>query len=81
MGDIEIVYLPANVTSLIQPMDQDVIESLKRQNRRKLLTAFSEDGNSDLSVIDILKSINVKDIIYMIAESWSENSESTLIKS
>ena len=44
------------------------------------MTAVSEDDNSDLNVIDLLKSINVKDIIYMIADSWSEISECTRIK-
>ena len=45
------------------------------------MTTLSEDSNSDLSVVDLLKSINVKDVIYMIAESWSKISESILIKS
>ena len=30
-------YLPPNVTSLIQPMDQGVLESLKRRYKKKLL--------------------------------------------
>ena len=62
-------------------MDQGVIESLKRQHRRKFLTALSENDNSDLIVINLLKSINLNDAIYTIAESWSEISESILIKS
>ena len=33
-------FLPPNVTSLIQPMDQGVLESLKRCYRRKLLEKF-----------------------------------------
>ena len=69
VGDIEVFYFPANVTSAVQPMDQGMIESFKRRYRRKLLTALIEDGNSDLSVIVSLKSINLKDVIYMIAES------------
>lgn len=36
-GDIRVHYLPANVTSLIQPMDQGAIETLKWHYRRKLL--------------------------------------------
>ena len=43
-----------------------MIESLKKQYQRKLLTALSEDGNSDLRGIDLLKSINVNNLY----DSW-----------
>ena len=43
VGDIEVVYLPANETSLIQPMDHGVMERLKRRYRRKLLIVLSEE--------------------------------------
>ena len=38
-ADKEIIakFLPPNVTSLIQPMDQGVLESIKRRYKRKLL--------------------------------------------
>lgn len=80
-GDIEAVFLPPNVTALLQPMDQGVIESVKRRYRRKLLaTLFGEDGENT-SVIDLLKKVNIKVLVYMIAESWSELPETTLVKS
>ncbi|GBN73252.1 hypothetical protein AVEN_144360-1 [Araneus ventricosus] len=68
-GNIQAVFLPLNVASLIQPMDQGVIESVKRRYRRKLLTALSEKYGKNTSVIDFLKQINIKDIAHMIAES------------
>ncbi|KAG8201260.1 hypothetical protein JTE90_016747 [Oedothorax gibbosus] len=62
-------------------MDQGVIESVKRRYKRKLLaTLFGEDGENT-SVIDLLKKVNIKVVVYMIAESWSELLETTLVKS
>ena len=36
-GRIRVMYLPANTTSLIQPMDQDVISACKRRYQRRYL--------------------------------------------
>ncbi|KAG5862225.1 hypothetical protein JTB14_023516 [Gonioctena quinquepunctata] len=36
-GQFKTTFLPPNVTSLLQPMDQSVIETMKRHYRRQLL--------------------------------------------
>lgn len=78
-GDITVKYLPPNVTSLIQPMDQGVLETIKRVYRRHMLGQIIEgDGQG---VVDILKSFNVKTVLYMVSESWEQVGRSTLIKS
>ena len=41
-------FLPPNVTSLIQPMDQGVLESLKRRYRKSLLRDILLQDNLDL---------------------------------
>ena len=35
-GKITAKFLPPNVTALVQPMDQDVIEFIKRVNRKSI---------------------------------------------
>ena len=49
-----------------QPMDQGVIASFKRRYRRKLseILGKMEDENSGL--VDSVKTINIKDVVYMI---------------
>ena len=50
--------------------------------RRKLLSDFMrklELEGSDF--VDVLKSINIKDVIYMVAKSFEEIPSSTIVKS
>uniref|UniRef100_K7G1N7 HTH CENPB-type domain-containing protein n=1 Tax=Pelodiscus sinensis TaxID=13735 RepID=K7G1N7_PELSI len=60
-GNIFATYLPANVTSLIQPMDQGVIQNFKC----KLV-------NSDCSVSEFQSNFNLKDAVNMAALAWKD---------
>lgn len=81
-GDIKVKFLPPNVTPLIQPMDQGVLDTIKRYYRKELLTKIlTEEENESVSVSYLLKSINIKHVIYMIADAWDRVSEKTLNKS
>lgn len=79
-GDIKVKFLPPNVTALLQPMDQGVLENIKRVYRRKLLSKMIEE-EGELNVISLLKSVNVKDVIYMVADAWDHVTEETIKKS
>jgi hypothetical protein len=65
-------------------MDQGVIESLKRKHRRKFVGVLlekmkkTESGNG---LVQAIKIINIKEVIYMIAEAWDEILPTTLSKS
>ncbi|XP_023312705.1 jerky protein homolog-like, partial [Anoplophora glabripennis] len=81
-ADIKIIYLPPNVTSLIQPMDQGVIESLKKRYRRKLVSEILQYSESeDKGLLEIIKKINIKDVIYMLAMAFQEMPSATFVKS
>lgn len=70
LQNIELCFLPANTTSVLQPMDQSVIKSLKSHYRRRLLMELVEcNGN--------LK-INILDAIHMISKSWEEVTTKTI---
>jgi hypothetical protein len=74
-------FLPANVTSLIQPMDQGIIESLKRRHRQKFVGVLldriekTESGNG---LVQAIKTISIKEVIYMIEEAWDKILPTTL---
>ena len=59
-GAIFAKFLPPNVTSLIQPMDQGVIESLKRRYKSKLLRKLIIEDEVGMSAIEFLKGINLQ---------------------
>lgn len=80
-GDIKAIFLPPNVTSLIQPMDQGVIEWLKRRYRRKYISSILEKSEEGCNIFEAMKSLNIKDAIYTIAASWDELKPDTLRKS
>ncbi len=74
-------FLPANTTSLIQPMDQGVLESLKRRHKKLLLRKFLEEDEHAISMFAALKGINMKHVVYMSAEAWDDVPSTTLLKS
>ena len=49
------MYLPANTTSLIQPMDQGVLETIKRHYKRDLLRKLLLLDEEDILWLHMLK--------------------------
>lgn len=69
--DMKLVFLPLNVTSLIQPMDQTVIASMKRWYRRKFLSEILErTEQTETGLITALKTININDVMYLLAAAF-----------
>lgn len=54
--------MPPKMTPLLQPMDQRVLENIKRLYQKKLLSKIIEKEREE-TVIDLLKSMNIKDVI------------------
>ena len=80
-GKITAHYLPPNVTSLIQPMDQGVLEALKRRYKKNILRRLLIEEENGESVVGFLKSLDMKVVADLIAESWDEIEPSTIQKS
>ena len=80
-GKIIAKFLPANVTSLIQPMDQGVIETLKRSYKKKLLRGVIIADDQGESIIDFIKSVNMSRVIQFVSEAWNEVKATILRKS
>lgn len=70
-GQFTTMFLPPNVTSLLQPMDQSVIETMKRHYRKQLLRKLLVEGEDEEGVLVNHKKLNLKDCAYMVAEAWS----------
>jgi hypothetical protein len=87
-GNFKCVFLPPNTTSLIQPMDQGVLESTKRRYRKELLkkllladTSTPSISNPALAIVDYWKKLTIKDAIFMVANAWNDVPQTTIAAS
>ncbi|GBN40854.1 hypothetical protein AVEN_204107-1 [Araneus ventricosus] len=69
-GNIKAMFLPVNITSLIQPMDQGVINDLKLKYRKFILAHVLEEDAASLN--QQIKKIKVKNAMYWLPESWGK---------
>ena len=86
-GKIKALFLPPNTTSVIQPMDQGVIECCKRYYRSKLMNecfvveeteADKVEDTRGLRTLQNLKAYNLRKAIMNVAEAWQRVSSLTL---
>ena len=64
-GQIRVAYLPKNTTSLIQPLDQGIIATFKKNYRRELISSIVADDAKP--VTEFLKTLSLKDFVYLSA--------------
>ncbi|XP_055523048.1 jerky protein homolog-like [Wyeomyia smithii] len=76
-GLIQIIYLPPNVTSECQPMDQSVINAIKTRYKRKLMLTLVLE-NENLPFQDRLKKITLLQSVNWLSEAWDEITPSTI---
>jgi len=71
-GCIKAMFLPLNTTALIQPIDQGVLEALKRRYRRCLLYKLLLEDEGGQSMIEYAKSVNLIKVAYMVDSAWDD---------
>ncbi|XP_030879716.1 tigger transposable element-derived protein 2 [Halichoerus grypus] len=76
-GRIIVKYLPPNVTSLIQPMSQGVLATVKRYYRAGLLQKYMGEG---IDPKMFWKNLTVLDAIYEVSRAWNMVKSSTITK-
>jgi len=80
-SSIKALFLPPNTTALIQPMDKGILEALKRRYRRHLPHKLLLEDTDGRSMVEFAKSVNLKDVVYMVASAWEDIPASTFKKS
>ena len=77
---VEIVFLPPNTTSAVQPLDQGIIRNLKhfyrKRSLQKIISAIDNDDGATAGTV--AKSINVLDAVNFIAAAWSNVTPETI---
>ena len=72
---------PPNTTSLIQLIDQGVIENMKRRYKRDLLLRLLNKENKGLNIAEFTKTLTILDAVMMSDKCWREIEESTIARS
>ena len=75
LKNIQLEFLPPNTTSLIQPMDQEIIENLKTLYHKELehtTLAYIEENilNPSSTAIDVSSKISILQAVNYVAKSW-----------
>lgn len=77
-GAICVMYMPPNVTPLIQPMDQNVIRLTKLHYRKNLLTTIVAKKENNIAAV--LKELNLKDAVINLEAAWRKIEKETIVK-
>ena len=75
-GKITACLFRPNVTALIQPMDQGVLESMKRVYRKNLLRDLISKTSNEM--IPFRKEMNMLDVINRISIAWDQVASDTI---
>ena len=74
-----VMYLPPNVTSLVQPMDQGVISALKRRYKTGFLyEMLSRNHKTNAEFVQSVKKWSILNCMFVLRESWGALTQSTL---
>jgi hypothetical protein len=72
LSNVNLVFLPPNTTSHLQPLDQGIIKTMKTLYRKKLLTKNLAEFDKGNDVSNVNECVTVLDAVYwkMFPEMW-----------
>lgn len=70
---IELCFLPPNTTSVLQPLDQGIIKSIKTYFRKFLVMKMIENDNNDCKM-----NINLLEAINLVSKAWDRVTAETI---
>ena len=71
---VELIFLPPNTTSKLQPMDQGVIRSLKAKYRSAVVKLYI----TRIETRDELSKISILDAMKFLVQAWNRASKDTI---
>lgn len=77
VGNFVVKFFPPNVTRIMQPMEQSVLENIKKNYRRLYLEHVLEYTEKEEDIISAIRKITLKNVIYWVSQAW----DSTIKKS
>ena len=73
--NVKMIFLPPNVTSLIQPMDQGSIATVKALYKR---ITFAKAHTTHNSLIEFYKDYDILKAVRNLGEAWSQVTENNM---
>ncbi|XP_056630722.1 tigger transposable element-derived protein 4-like [Diorhabda sublineata] len=70
---IKVVFLPPNTTSVLQPIDQGIIQKIKTNFRKQLVLRFLQDVEENRET-----KISILDAIIMVHQAWEDVPATTI---
>lgn len=80
MNNIETVFSPPNVTALIQPLDQGILEAIKRRYKYILTLALASKQQDNIKLPSLLKDVTIEEATYWVNQSWEAVKRETIHK-
>ncbi|KAG7477494.1 hypothetical protein MATL_G00070200 [Megalops atlanticus] len=84
LNNIELVFLPPNVSSQVQPCHQGIIRTLKAHYRRQMVSqiiAAVDAGDGVMSATEHAEKIDLLSVILMVKEAWDSVRKETILDS
>lgn len=78
---VELMFLPPNVTSVCQPMDQCPIKSFKSHYLRILMQKVIESDDNGIDMKSFFNSFKIDQAMDLAAEAWNLVTPNTIINS
>lgn len=78
LSNIEVIFLPPNTTSILQPMDSGIIRCFKAYFNGYKLSQISDMIDSKKPVEACFKSINIRDVAVFTSLSWKKVTKKTI---
>lgn len=81
-SNIKLCFLPPNTTSVIQPLDQGIIQAVKLKFRKLQMSHLLAmmDLKPTLTGTELTKETSILDAIYWVARSWDQVLPTTIVK-
>jgi hypothetical protein len=71
LTNVELHYFSPNLTSVLQPFDVGIIQSLKALSRKFEVLSILDNINDSLHASNLVRKLTVLDVIKFIYKSWS----------
>ena len=80
-SNVKLIFFPPNATSVLQPLDQGVIQNFKIVYRKLMIRRIlCEMDQSQGMCIELAQKISVFDAIQMMSLAWKSVEETTITK-